>query len=105
VSVPQLTLDGREVQRPTRTVALTARQREVLRFVRTLGDVRPLEIGVLMHVGREQPCRVCGEYGHCRHASSDGFDALRRLEQRGLVYRERRGHWRAVVAVEDWRGL
>jgi predicted transcriptional regulator of viral defense system len=37
-----------------------------------------------------------------RHVSSDGVDALKRLERRGLVERVARGHWRAVSVSEAW---
>jgi len=105
----QLTLDGCEVELPLRRPRLTDRQREVLRFVRAVDYVRPWRVGVMMHAGRAsgptkrhpiavlltgRPC--------CRYASSDGFDALRRLERRGLVERRARGQWVATQHVEDW---
>ena len=101
----QLGLDGTEVPHPPRRPhALTERQRELLAYIRSHDAVRPLDIGVLMHVGRPDPCLSCalGADAHCEHASSDGVDALHRLARRGLVYRERRGRWLAVVAAEGW---
>jgi hypothetical protein len=102
--VNQLGLDGREVPHPVRAPArLTPRQQEVLIYMRHAGCVRPVDVGMLMHAGRERPCLTVALIGSCcRHASSDGCDALRRLERRGLVYREARGRWRVVVAIEDW---
>lgn len=101
MSERQLTLDGREVERVTRARPLTDRQCAVLRVMRAHDDVRPLLVGMLMHEGRERLC-ACFEGVPCRYASSDGADALKRLARRGLVARASRGHWRAVVGVEDW---
>jgi hypothetical protein len=99
-------LDGRETPLPVRRpTPLSRRQREVLAYVRATYPVRPLDVGRVMHAGRERACLECVAFGrHCRHASSDGYDALRRLERRGLVVRERRGAWSPTVAVEDWPG-
>jgi predicted transcriptional regulator of viral defense system len=47
---------------------------------------------------RGTPLRLGAE----RHVSSDGADALKRLERRGLVERVSRGHWRAVSVSEAW---
>jgi hypothetical protein len=104
--VTQIGLDGHETPHPVRRpTPLSRRQREVLAYVRVTYPVRPLDVGKLMHAGRDRPCRECTRMGlHCRHASSDGYDALRRLERRGLVVRERRGFWCPTVAVEDWPG-
>lgn len=93
----QLTFDGRDVEHPPRVRALTQRQREILGYVRAVGEVRPLDIGRMMRLGRETPERR----GHERHVSSDGVDALQRLERRGLVYRAARGRWSPVVERED----
>lgn len=100
----QLGLDGRETPYPARSSRpLTQRQREVLAYVRACFPVRPLDVGILMHVGRARPCRYCTIVDvHCEHASSDGHDALRRLERRGLVERERRGSW-VPVALDEHR--
>lgn len=91
----QLTLDGREVDRPARPRPLTDRQREVLRYVRAHGIVRPLDVGRMVHAGRSQAPSP-------PYYSSDGYDALRRLERRGLVTRQARGRWVAVVSGEGW---
>lgn len=96
--VIQLTLDGREVERPRRPRPLSHRQRELLRYIRQHGVVRPVEIGLLMHAGRPSPSSVLDR----RYASSDGWDALRRLERRGLVERQARGQWVALISGEGW---
>jgi len=100
----QLGLDGRETPHPVRRPQpLTQRQREVLAYVRATFPVRPVDVGKLMHAGRERACSTCSLLGlHCRHASSDGYDALRRLERRGLVVRERRGMWCPTSRSESW---
>lgn len=100
----QLGLDGRETPHPVRTPRpLSRRQREVLAYVRATFPVRPLDVGRMMHAGRERPCSECTKRGlHCRHASSDGYDALRRLERRGLVVRESRGLWDPATVAEWW---
>lgn len=90
--VRQLGLDGRETEHPiTRPRPLSDRQRELLRYMRGRDVVRPVEIGQ--------------KFGSAprRHASSDGVDALKRLEARGLVERVARGQWRATAIVEVWR--
>ena len=90
----QLGFDGTEVEHPVPAPRpLSQRQREVLVYVRACFPVRPLDVGVLMHAGREHACLICAAGGHCEHASSDGADALGRLAARGLVTREARGAW------------
>lgn len=91
----QLTMDGREVPAPPRVRALTERQRMLLRYVRHHGEVRPVEIGQLMHATRESAPRP-------RFYSSDGADALARLAVRGLVERRARGVWAPVAHEEGW---
>jgi hypothetical protein len=99
---PQLTIDGREVEVP-RIYPLSNRQRELLRFIRSHGVVRPIQVGMLMHRGRANPCLLCLLHGTpCQYASSDGYDALARLARRGLVMRIQRGRWTAVVSGEGW---
>jgi hypothetical protein len=98
---PQLTFDGREVDVRTPR-ALTDRQRELLRFIRERGVVRPIEVGKLMHAGRPTRCYRCEHFVDCPYVSSDGCDALRRLERRGLVARRARGQWVAVISGEGW---
>ena len=95
----QLGLDGAETPYPTtRPRPLSARQRELVAYMRQHGDVRPIDVGALMRNGRETPVRRGGE----RHVSSDGVDALRRLARRGLVERVERGRWRIVEHDEAW---
>jgi hypothetical protein len=96
--VTQLGLDGAETPYPTRMPRpLSERQRELVAWMRAVGDVRPLDVGQLMHAGRTTPLRL----GAARHVSSDGVDALRRLERRGLVERVARGRWRVVEHDES----
>jgi hypothetical protein len=95
----QLGLDGTGTTYPVRKMRpLSDRQRELVAYMRHEGDVRPVDVGKMMRAGRETPVRRGGE----RHASSDGVDALRRLERRGLVERVARARWRAVEHDEEW---
>lgn len=92
----QLTIDGREVPMSgLRPAPLTVAQREILRAMRTTGTIRPLNAGRIMHAHREHGCWYCST-GVCKHASSDGWSALRRLERRGLVKHPDRGRWLSV---------
>jgi DNA-directed RNA polymerase specialized sigma24 family protein len=104
----QLTLDGREIEHPVvHSTPLTDKQRLVLAYVRQRDEVRPWEIGKLMHAGRETGCPARSEHvssrhlACCAHGSADGNDALRRLERRGLVERLGWGRWRATDADEE----
>jgi predicted transcriptional regulator of viral defense system len=93
----QLGLDGNETTLPLRHARpLTMRQRELVAYMRVHGVVRSREIGVLMHAGRPSIATKL------EHASSDGCDALRRLERRGLVERVERGRWRLIEHDESW---
>jgi hypothetical protein len=94
----QLGFDGSETPHPVRhkSARLTDRQREVIAYMRAQGIVAPREIGVLMHAGRTSIA------GKLHYASSDGYDALRRLERRGLVCRLQRGAWALVQHDERW---
>lgn len=93
----QLGLDGTETTHPvTRPQRLTERQRELVAYMRARGVVRPREIGVLMHAGRTTIA------SKLQHASSDGYDALRRLERRGLVEHVARGAWKLIEHDESW---
>lgn len=93
----QLGLDGSETTHPLRAGRpLTPRQRELVTYMRAHGIVRPREIGVLMHAGRTSIATKL------EHASSDGCDALRRLERRGLVERVARGRWQLIQHDESW---
>jgi hypothetical protein len=93
----QLALDGSETTHPVRRPRrLTERQRELVAYMRQSGVVCPREIGVLMHAGRTSIA------SKLRYASSDGYDALRRLERRGLVKRLKRGRWQLIEHDERW---
>src|SRR4051812_19009097 len=93
----QLGLDGSETTHPLRFARpLTERQRELVAYMRAHGVVRSREIGVLMHAGRSSIATKL------QHASSDGCDALRRLERRGLVERVSRGRWQLIEHDESW---
>jgi hypothetical protein len=95
----QLALDGREITHPPRAPKpLSERQRELIAYMRTVEHVRPQEVGLLMHAGRPEPRRLSA----ARHASSDGVDALARLQRRGLVERVKRGCWRVCTHEESW---
>ena len=93
----QLGLDGSETTHPVRHPRpLTERQRELVAFIRLQGVVSPREVGVIMHAGRTSIA------GKLRFASSDGYDALHRLERRGLVERITRGRWQLIEHDERW---
>jgi hypothetical protein len=94
----QLGLDGHETTHPVRAPRpLTARQRELVAYMRGHVYVRPIDVGRLMRGGRVSPTR-----DNNRHVSSDGVDALRRLQRRGLVERVERGRWMLVEHDEAW---
>ena len=98
----QLGLDGRETEHPVvHPRPLTERQRELVLWMRLRGVVRPIEVGAIMHAGRDVPLRRGAE----RHPSSDGVDALKRLEARGLVERVARGQWRLLRARRGGLGV
>lgn len=68
-------------------------QREVLRLAARPEGVRPVEAGEIIHAARRLPCAAKRYHDKlqtttgrcCRFASSDGWDALKRLKARGLV--------------------
>ena len=68
-------------------------QIEILRLAARPEGVRPVEAGEILHRARRLPCaekryhdRLQTQTGRCcRFASSDGWDALKRLKARGLV--------------------
>ena len=93
----QTSLDGTETDSVRPPPPLTDRQREVLRYMRLKEKpVRPIEIGAIMHAGRADLVLVA------HYFSSDGVDALKRLERRGLVEKLARGQWVAKIRSEDW---
>lgn len=103
-TVVQLRFTGEEVplgvvQRYTRArqPPLTVAQATILRWARERGEIRSVEAGVIMHAARG----YCGHGGRshdwrgtpraigcCAYACADGLDALKRLADRGLVYRD-----------------
>ena len=74
---------------PPRTTHMTPAQREIVRLAARPEGVRPAEAGEIVHgarAGRAHPAF----YG------SDGWDALKRLRERGLVHQSQpRGPYRA----------
>jgi hypothetical protein len=94
----QLTVDGGEEQvstaAPSRHASFSHAQREILRLLAERTHVTSTEAGRIVHLHREPACRHCRE-GRCPWAASDGGDALKRLQARGLVRRVARGLWTA----------
>jgi len=93
----QLTLEGHEVEQEsvaTRRAGFTSAQREILRLVGER-DITSSEAGRIVHAHRSLPCARCRD-GSCGFAASDGSDALKRLQARGLVCRRARGVWSAA---------
>jgi hypothetical protein len=91
----QLTIDGREEQREvvlTRRAPFTPVQREILRLLAER-DITSSEAGRIVHAHRSPPCSRCAH--SCGFVASDGGDALKRLQGRGLVRRVRAGVWTA----------
>lgn len=77
----QLTLDDRaEPYPPPAHRLLTARQRDLLRWVRRSGETRTLEANMFF---------------------ADAHGAMRRLERAGLIEHVKRGWWRAT-ATKGW---
>lgn len=99
----QLTMDGGSVAvesvPSTRRVPLSAVQRAIIRHADQNDGIRPVEAGLILH--RDRPKNhVTGSaaanrwhgtsraVGCCPWASSDGHEALKRLERRGYLKRD-----------------
>jgi len=83
----QLTIDGAEEERriaPRGRAGLTAAQRAILRLLAER-DITSSEAGQIVHLHRRPPCERCRWDRRCGYVATDGGDALRRLERRGLV--------------------
>lgn len=110
--MPEMQLDiyGGEVTIPTSMSRWhpTQAQSLLLRLARREEGVTALQAGVVLH-GRRRSLGIgtCGagargygptRKGCCPYASSDGWDALKRLKQRGVVeQRQPRGPYFAIV--------
>ncbi|HZV74643.1 MAG TPA: hypothetical protein VFF79_13070 [Conexibacter sp.] len=98
----QLAIDGSEVPMArVRPARVTPAQREILRALRMLGELRSWQAGRILHAHREHGCRQQESASHrggaetcCGYCSSDGGAAMKRLARRGVVERVERGRWR-----------
>lgn len=85
----QLSLDGGEVPvataRASARFALSPAQRELLRLGARPEGVTAREAGVVVHRHRTPPCRSCRNGASCQWAGTDGWEAMKRLRERGLV--------------------
>lgn len=93
----QLTIGGRE--EPIELVAdrcapLTAAQVAILRLLAERRTITSSEAGRIVHAHRQPPCERC-KRGCCGFTSTDGSDALKRLQARGLARRIAAGRWTA----------
>jgi len=94
----QLTIDGREeLIEPTapRHMPLTAAQYEILSLLAEHEVIRSIEAGRIVHAHRTPPCERC-RHGRCGFTGTDGSEALRRLQARGLVRKLAAGLWTAT---------
>jgi len=94
----QLTLDGREEQGGPplprrRTPPLSPAQLDVMRQIRKIGWIRPVEAGLILYAHVESSEAAVDR--RARYASADGSEMLRRMAKRGLVHRVSRGRWEA----------
>jgi hypothetical protein len=83
---------------------LSVAQREVLRHLAFNEAIRAVTAGTILH-GFRNDGRGCGgtggKSGCCRWASTDGSAMLRRMRDRGLIRKLRRGHWRRIPR-DEW---
>lgn len=105
---PQLNLDGGEDAGPPRVAPLNGTQQLILGIIREQGGIRSVQAGVLVHESRGTRCCMAGAGADrfkgtpramacCAYASSDGLEALKRLEARGLIKRGKKiGMWKAA---------
>lgn len=97
VSQPtQLTFDGGEVAVGS-TSPLSPVQREIVALMRNYGVITSTAAGRIVHAHREDGCQGC-RMDRCKYAASDGGDALRRLQERGMVRKVARGSWKIASA-------
>lgn len=92
---PQLTLDGTEVMLPAEPrshTRYTPAQRVILRLIAEGDTITSSEAGRIVHALRTPPCQRCKE-DRCAFIASDGRDALKRLQDRGLLRRRLAGVW------------
>lgn len=96
-TAPQLTIDGGEeilsVEAPKHHSPLTHAQSSILLLIAERGKITSSEAGEIVHLHRAPPCARCVEHGRCGFTSSDGRDALKRLQARGFVIRLVTGVW------------
>ena len=67
---------------------------EVMRHIRRVGHIRPVEAGLILYADRD------AHESRYRYASADGSELLRRMAKRGLVHWEARGRWVAGAPSE-----
>lgn len=92
----QLTLDGGEETPAALTgqrAPFTRAQMEILQLI-AHHDITSTDAGRILHAHRAGGCKRCAT-GPCPYAASDGGDALKRLQERGLVRRLAPGLWTA----------
>lgn len=91
----------------TRSRPLGAHQKEILRYARQHDGIRPVEAGRILHAERPghhvTHSAAAGRWkgteraiGCCPWASSDGYEALKRLRDRGYIAKGEDGRWRAT---------
>lgn len=102
----QLTLAGFPAtprQARSSQAQLSGAQRAILARLRESGSIRAVEAGTIVHAYRPGiACEKGGQgAGCCCYASTDGSDALKRLQRRGLVERVERGAWNITEAAEQ----
>lgn len=99
----QLTVQGTEVpvvQHSAGTSALSPVQREILRHLGEHGSIRSFEAGIIVHKHDAAEHAARGfvnniiEQHRRKYAATDGLAAMKRLEARGLVYKESPGLWK-----------
>lgn len=84
-----------------RTQPLTPAQVDVMRQIRKVGHIRPVEAGLILYAHTEESPEAAE--ARSRYASSDGSEMLRRMAKRGLVHRAAPGRWVAGPPVAPLR--
>jgi len=93
----QLTIDGGEElveHRASGRAPLSAAQFDILRMLAEHDVITSTDAGRIVHANRNPPCERCRR-GRCGFTSTDGSEALRRLQARGLVRKIAAGLWTA----------